>query len=64
MREDEASRVFHWRCDQLRVGGFDPEAAVLIADSDTDLHEACDLLKALVAADDDNPVATALRILL
>lgn len=60
---DEETRVFHWRCDQLRLAGYDAEAAVIIANSDAELHFACDLLKALVASDYDNPVATAIRIL-
>lgn len=55
----EAIKMYEWRCEELQEAGYDEEAASLVAaQSDIDLHEACDLMKR------GCPVETALRILL
>ena len=36
--------VYEWRYEQLLDAGYPPEVALLLADSDADLHKACDYL--------------------
>jgi hypothetical protein len=56
---DELRQVLSWRSSQLRLGGFEPEDAALLAiHIEVDLHEALDLIRR------GCPSTTALRILL
>ena len=58
-QESVASQVLHWRTDQLRKLGFEPEdAALLAAQPDVDIHRARHLIRR------GCPPKTALRILL
>ena len=54
----ERERVLDWRFDALEVAGFNPIAALVLAESDIDHHAAANLLAS------GCPHDTALRILL
>jgi hypothetical protein len=56
--EPEPARVMSWRYDELRKAGYPVENAVRVAESEADLHIACDLLK------QGATVMEAMRILL
>ena len=57
-RENEDERVLDWRFDALEEAGFNPVAALVLAESGVDLHAAANLLAR------GCPQHTALRILL
>ena len=41
----ELPKVLAWRYDELRRAGYPVENAVRVAESEADLHVACELLK-------------------
>ena len=41
----ELPKVLAWRYDELRRAGYPVENAVQVAESEADLHVACELLK-------------------
>jgi hypothetical protein len=43
--QSEADKVEAWRMEQLLIAGYPVLLAVLIADSDVDLHRAIEMLK-------------------
>ena len=43
--QTEQGRVLGWRYDELRRAGYPVENAVRVAESEADLHVACELLK-------------------
>ena len=57
-RGSENERVLDWRFDALEEAGFNPVAALVLAESGVDLHVAASLLA------NGCPQDTALRILL
>jgi hypothetical protein len=57
-RRTEHERVLDWRFDALEEAGFNPIAALALAESSVDLHAAAKLLA------NGCPHDTALRILL
>ena len=57
-RKNEHERVLDWRFDALEEAGFNPVAALVLAESGVDHHVAANLLAA------GCPHDTALRILL
>ena len=57
-RENEGERVLDWRFDALEEAGFNPVAALVLAESGVDHHAAANLLAS------GCPHDTALRILL
>jgi hypothetical protein len=57
-RESEHERVLDWRFDALEEAGFNPIAALVLAESGVDHHAAAKLLAR------GCPQDTALRILL